>query len=201
MKKKARKKRKMIVGVTGGFGTGKSTVAALLRKEGFFVLDADRIAHETLRPTNPVFQQICEKFPDAVLNGFLERRKLAEIVFQNPVRLKRLEKLIHPYVMKRFLEEIRKTKKKQIVLEVPLLFEAGFQKICAWVVAVFSETSEADQRLLDQGWTKTEIRRRRAEQWPIQKKMAKADFVINNSGSKRETASQVRAFLKQLSQK
>ena len=199
--KKAKRKRKIIVGVTGGFGTGKSTVTGMLRKKSFFVLDADRIAHETLQSTNPVFQKICEKFPDAVLNGFLERRKLAEIVFKSPVRLKRLEKLIHPYVLKRLLEEIRKTHKKYIALEVPLLFEAGFQKICAFVVTVFAGTLESNQRLLSQGWTKTEIRRRRAEQWPIQKKMAKSDFVINNSGPKHKTGKQVRVFLKQLTTK
>lgn len=195
---KLRKKRKLVLGITGSFGTGKSTVTGLLRKEGFFVLDADRVAHETLQATNPVFQKICDQFPDALVDGFLERRKLAEIVFKNPARLKRLEKLIHPYVMKRLLEEIRKTKKKLIAIEVPLLFEAGFQKICNGVVTVFSATAEADQRLLSQGWSKTEIRRRRAEQWPIQKKMAKSDYVINNSGPKRETGKQVRALLKQL---
>ena len=196
--KKLTKKRKIVVGITGGFGTGKSTVAGLLRKEGFFVLDADRIAHETLQATNPVFQKICEKFPDAVLNGYLERRKLAEIVFQDRKRMKRLEKLIHPYVLKRMLEEIRKTKKKYAAVEVPLLFEAGFEKICHFIVTVFSGTNEADKRLIDQGWTKTEIRRRRAEQWPMQKKMAKSDFVINNTNSKQETKKQIRALLKKI---
>ncbi len=196
-----KKKRKTVIGITGGFGTGKSTVAGLLRKEGFFVLDADRIAHETLQSVNPIFKKICELFPDAVLNGFLERRKLAEIIFKNPTRLKKLEKLIHPYVLKRLLEEIHKTKKIYIAIEVPLLFEAGFQKICASIVTVYSGTAEADARLTSQGWTKTEIRRRRAEQWPIQKKMAKSDFVINNSGSKHETSKQVRAFFKTVTEK
>jgi dephospho-CoA kinase len=128
----------------------------------------------------------------------LERRKLAEIVFKNPARLKRLERLIHPYVLKRFLGEIKKTKKKWIALEIPLLFESGFQKICDCVVTIFAGTQESDERLLSQGWTHTEIRRRRAEQWPIQKKMAKSDFVINNSGSKAEMRKQVQALLKQL---
>jgi len=196
--KKLVKKKKMVIGITGGFGTGKSTAAGLLRKEGFLVLDADRIAHETLQATNPVFEKICEKFPDAMVSGFLERRKLAEIVFKNPARLKRLEKLIHPYVLKRFLGEIKKTKKKWIALEIPLLFESGFQKICDRVVTIFAGTQEADERLLSHGWTHTEIRRRRAEQWPIQKKMAKSDFVINNSGSKAEMRKQVRTLLKQL---
>lgn len=196
--KKLLKKKKIVLGITGGFGTGKSTAAGLLRKKGFLVLDADRIAHETLQSTNPVFEKICEKFSDAMVSGFLERRKLAEIVFKNPARLKHLEKLIHPYVLKRFLDEIKKTKKKWIALEIPLLFESGFQKICDRVVTIFAGTQEADERLLSQGWTHTEIRRRRAEQWPIQKKMAKSDFVINNSGSKAETRKQVQALLKQL---
>ncbi len=197
-KKSSGPKRKLVLGITGCFGTGKSKVAGLLRNQGFFVLDADRIAHETLQATNPVFKKICENFPKAVFHGFLERRKLAEIVFQDPKQLKRLEKLIHPYVLKRLLEEIRKTKKKQIAIEVPLLFEAGFQKICDYVLTVFADTAQADQRLLHQGWTKTEIRRRRAEQWPIQKKMAQSDFVINNSGTQYETRKQVRALLKKL---
>ncbi len=201
MKKQKSKKSKMVIGITGGFGTGKSTAAGLLRNEGFLVLDADRIAHETLQSTNPIFQKICEKFPDALVSGFLERRKLAEIVFKSPARLKRLEKLIHPYVQKRFLDEIKKTKKKFIALEIPLLFEAGFQKMCDRVVTVFAGTQDADARLLSQGWTHIEIKRRRAEQWPIQKKMAKSDFVINNSGSKAETRKQVRALLKNLTEK
>lgn len=193
-----KRKQKLVVGITGGFGTGKSTAAGLLRKEGFLVLDADRIAHETLQSTNPVFEKIREKFPDAFVDGFLERRKLAEIVFKKPARLKQLEKLIHPYVLKRFLIEIKKTKKKWIALEIPLLFEAGFQKLCDRVVTVFAGTQDADARLLSQGWTHIEIKRRRAEQWPIQKKMAKSDFVINNSGSKAETRKQVLALLEQL---
>lgn len=198
MAKKKRKKSKTVIGVTGGFGTGKSKVAGLLRKQGFFVMDADRVAHETLQATNPVFEKIREKFPDAFISGFLERRKLAEIVFKNAVRLKRLEKLIHPYVMKRLVDEIKKTKNKKIAIEVPLLFEAKFEKLFDFIVTVFAGTQQADERLLDQGWTKTEIRLRRAEQWPIQKKMAKSDFVINNSGSRKETRKQVRAFLKKL---
>lgn len=198
MPKIKRKKRKMVIGITGGFGTGKSKVAGLLRNQGFFVLDADRVAHETLQATNPVFEKIHQKFPDAFVSGFLERRKLAEIVFKNPARLKQLEKLIHPYVMKRLTDEIRKTKNKKIAIEVPLLFEAKFQKIFDRIVTVFAGTNEADERLLSQGWTKTEIRRRRAEQWPIQKKMAQSDFVINNSGARSETRKQVRALLKQL---
>lgn len=195
-----RSKRKLVIGITGGFGTGKSKVAGLLRQQGFFVLDADRVAHETLQASNPVFEKIRQKFPDAFVSGFLERRKLAEIVFQDPKRLKQLEKMIHPYVMKRLLDEIRKTKNKQVAIEVPLLFEAKFQNVFSFIVTVFSGTIEADQRLLNQGWTKTEIRRRRAEQWPIQKKMALSDFVINNSGTRSETRKQVRALLKQVTQ-
>ncbi len=197
-RKLRRFQRKLVVGITGGFGTGKSTVTALMRKADFLVLDADRIAHETFQGTNPILKQICEKFPDALLNGFLERHKLAEIVFQNPKRLKQLEKLIHPYVLKRLMAEIKKTKKKYIALEIPLLFEAGFQKICDFVVTVFSGSSESENRLVVQGWTKTEIRRRKAAQWPIQKKMAKSDFMISNAGSRRETGRQVRALIKKL---
>lgn len=198
MKKTKSIKRKTVIGITGGFGTGKSKVAGLFRKQGFFVLDADRVAHETLQATNPVFEKIREKFQDAFVSGYLERRKLAEIVFKSPLRLKQLEKLIHPYVMKRLSDEIKKTKNKNIAIEVPLLFEAKFQKIFDYIVTVFSGTQEADERLLKQGWTKTEIRRRRAEQWPIQKKMAQSDFVINNSGARSETRKQVRALLKRL---
>ncbi len=196
--KKHKRRKKLVVGITGGFGTGKSKVAGLLRKQGFFVLDADRVAHETLQATNPVFEKIREKFSDAFVSGFLERRKLAEIVFKNPLRLKRLEKLIHPYVLKRLVNEIRKSKNKRIAIEVPLLFEAKFQKIFDFIVTVFAGTNEADARLQEQGWTKTEIRRRRAEQWPIHKKMAKSDFVINNSGTRKETRKQVRKLLKKL---
>lgn len=195
-----KRKKKIIIGVTGGFGTGKSTVAGLMRKAGFLVLDADRIAHEVLQGTNPILKQICEKFPDALLNDFLERCKLAEIVFKNSKRLKELEKLIHPYVMKRLMVEVKKTKKKYIVLEIPLLFEAGFQKICDYVATVFSSARESEKRLVEQGWTKTEIRRRQAAQWPIQKKMAKSDFVISNAGTRRETQHQVRALIKKLTE-
>ncbi len=198
--KKLSKKRKIVVGVTGSFGTGKSTVAALLRKNGFVVFDADRIAHETLQATNPVFAKICEKFPGAVSHGFLDREKLANIVFKSKQQLKRLERLIHPYVLKRMIAETKKTKKKHVVLEVPLLFEAGFQKICDLVVTVFADIAESEKRLVHQGWTRSEIRRRRAAQWPMRKKMQRADFVINNSGVKAKTQQQVRSFLKTINQ-
>ncbi len=195
MMKKA-KRKKIVFGITGSFGTGKSFVSSLLRQAGFAVLDADRIAHETLQATNPVFHKICEKFPGAVDGGFLDRQKLANIVFQKDTERKRLERLIHPYVLKRLLAEIKKSKKKLIALEIPLLFESGFQKVCDQTITVFANIAESEKRLVAQGWTRTEIRRRRAAQWPLAKKMAKSDFVINNSGSKDETRKQFRAFFK-----
>ena len=181
----------MRVGLTGGFGTGKSTVARHFRKLGAHVIDADRLAHEALRPGVPEYQKILSCF------GTVDRKKLAQIVFANPRKRKILESIIHPYVFRR-IDELEKKKSGIVILEVPLLFETHFDKKMDSVVVV---TASIQTQILRSSLSKDETRARIKAQMPLSQKMKRADFVIHNDGSLTETKKQTVAVWRSLLKK
>lgn len=178
-------RKKFIVGLTGGFGSGKSTVSKIFRVCGAVVIDADRIAHEALEKNSPLFKKIAALFPEAVsrCGRHFHRAKIAEKIFSDPGKRERLEALVHPYVLGEIKKKIAKTTKKAVVVEVPLLFEAGFDGLCDKVVAVVCDPAVKRIRLRKKGFTLKEIAAREKAQMPESLKSKKADFVINNSRS------------------
>ena len=171
------------MGLTGSFGAGKSAVAQFFKRKGARVLASDRIAHEVFRKGNPVRQKICSLFGDP---GALSRRKLAQLIFKNRTLRKRLESMVHPYVFRRIREEFRRAggTAAVFVVEVPLLFESGFDRACDRTVVVRAARGRVIQRLRRRKFSKAEIVSRWKAQMPEREKVRRADYVVANSGSR-----------------
>jgi len=195
----------MIIGLTGGIATGKSTVAGMLRERGAAIVDADRVAREVVEPGQPALQEIVNRFGPGILNedGTLNRKKLGEIVFADPARRKELEAVTHPAIrerMRKMIEALRaEDPDRLIVADIPLLFEAGLERQYEYVLLVYVPREIQMRRLMRRdGLTEEEAEKRLAAQMDIEEKKSRADYVIDNSGSPEETARQVERFLESL---
>jgi dephospho-CoA kinase len=175
------------VGLTGGLGTGKSTVAQMLVKHGIPVIDADRIARQVVEPQGPAYAGILRAFGPGVINpdGSLDRQCLARIVFNDEEKRLLLERLIHPCVQSEVASQRQWLKEQRYswaVYDVPLLFEKGLQSQFDSVIVV-SVTHEQIQyeRLKERnGWNDEEIHKRLSSQVLLAVKVAGADHVIQN---------------------
>lgn len=193
----------MIIGLTGGLGSGKTTVASMLAKRGARVIDADKVAHKLIQPGHPCFKPILKYFGKTILTkGKIDRRKLAKIVFNHPAKLKKLIGIIHPQV-KRELKKIavKYPKNKLLVLDVPLLFESGIDRMTDLNVVVRSSLKQQIQRTQMRSQIKTEeIKKRIKSQMPWGQKLRRADVVIDNRGTIDQTKQQIEELcLKHLS--
>ncbi len=189
----------LIVGLTGGLGTGKSTVAAMFAKHGAVVIDADAITRDLLQPGKKCFKKVAKLFPDAILSSRLDRQALASIVFQDSHNLKQLTDLLHPQAFKEIQKRISLNRNKPlIILDVPLLFEAGWEKIVDTTVAVKALRRQLTARLKRKGFSSRDITRRLQAQMPLSEKVRRADIVINNQGSRASTQRQVDAVVHRL---
>jgi dephospho-CoA kinase len=200
-----------IVGLSGGIGSGKSTVAALLAKLGARVIDADAIVHELQAPGSPVLDELAEAFGPKILDdsGALDRAALGAIAFQDPDARKRLGSIMHPKVgieMMQQLAAARDAGVALIVLDIPLLFEGikagtgistqlGFD---ATIVVHVPVEIQVERQIARDGCSREEALRRIHAQLPIDEKRAMADRVIDNSGSLEATERQVRELYGQL---
>jgi len=187
-------KKKAVVAVTGSFGSGKSTVVRMLRFPGAKVIDADRLAHRILAPGNAAFERVVRVFGNRVLvpSGRIDRKKLAAVVFADLKALKRLNAITHPEILRLIREEIKKASRKIVLLEAPLLFEAGLAREMDAVIVVKASRSTVIRRLTRQrSLTSAQIYRRLASQLPLSYKVRRADFVIDNNGQAGKTYRQV----------
>jgi dephospho-CoA kinase len=188
----------LVVGLTGGIGSGKSTVAELLRARGATVIDADLLAREVVAPGTPGFRAVVARFGPGVVDpdGGLDRRALAGIVFADPGALADLNAIVHPAVRARIddrLRELRTTAEAGVVvLEIPLLVESGRSYGAAAVIVVDCPEDVALRRLVvERGMDEGDARRRMAAQLSRPDRLAAADIVIDNSGSPAELAAEV----------
>ena len=197
---------KPILGLAGGIGSGKSTVARLMGSMGGYVIDADRLAREALdRPE--VREELVRWWGTAVLDagGRVDRKCLADQVFDDPSARQRLEGLIHPLVQR---ERARLAKAAEadpnvrfIVQDVPLLFEVGADKECDLVVFVDASPETRRERLQQaRGWNGAELERREKNQWPLDRKKSGSHAIITNDGDESQCFEQVRSTLKRLLQ-
>jgi len=184
--------QKLIVGLTGGFGVGKSSVAQRFKNMGAEIIDADEIAHGAMKKGSPVFDAIVELFGEALHPGGkkMDREILAEIVFSDSTRRKELEAIIHPYVYKKIKEQIDESDRRVILVEVPLLFEAGFETLCDKVMVVTCNASVKMKRLKKK-FTDQEVRAREKAQMAEALKAQKANFIIDNSKSIYQTQREI----------
>ena len=173
-------KKRLIVGLTGTFGSGKSTVGKILKRLGARkVIDTDQLAHEVFRPKHPLGRRIKALFGMKLLN----RKAIAKEVFSSSKKRKKLEGIIHPYVKKRVNSELKTIRRGIVILEVPLLFESGFDRMCDVTVAVLAGESNIMKRRRP-GFSRDEVRARLRAQFSELAKKRKADLYIQNSGSK-----------------
>jgi len=186
-----------VIGLTGSLATGKSTVAAFFRKRGAKVLSADSLAHQVIGPKGECFDAVIKHFGKGILHrGKIDRRRLGKIVFNDERELKKLERIIHPAVNRRIQKELngyQRTNKK-IVLEVPLLFEAGWEKMADITVVVATTKATQLKRAIRLGMSQAEAAARIKAQMPLRKKIRRADFIIDNNGTKKQTEKQVNAL-------
>ena len=145
------------------------------------MIDCDRLAHEVFRPGHPLAKKIKSLFRTA---GSMSRSAIAREVFSDPRKRKQLEAIIHPYVGRRIRSELRKVRSGIIILEVPLLFETGFDRFCDATIVVLAGERNIIKRLSGDGFKPEEVRMRLRAQLPEHEKGRRADFLILNSGSK-----------------
>ncbi len=187
----------MILGITGGVGTGKSTVSRMFERKGAKRIDADRLAHEAIEKGRAPYRSILRFFGKGILqeNGEIDRGKLARTVFKNRNILKALNARVHPYVLRRIREEIRKARRRSrrgvIVVEVPLLHEKRLSGMFDRVLTVSCKGLVQKKRWVKGGRRLRELKERCRSQWPLSYKEKHSDFIIDNSGTIRETEAQV----------
>lgn len=134
------------IGLTGGIGSGKSTVCQLFAKRGVPIIDADVVAHEVVAPGEPVLQQLSRQFGETIIDplGQLNRSKLRELVFQDKDKLQQLESILHPLIRERMREQLNLLSAPYVILDIPLLLEKGWQSEVDRILVV--DTTEALQR-------------------------------------------------------
>jgi dephospho-CoA kinase len=193
----------VVIGITGGVGTGKSTVARMFQRLGAARLDADAVAHELIAPGRRAWREIAGVFGAEVLGrgGRMDRARLARIVFANRAKRRRLERIIHPRVLRalrRQLSMLRRRGRAAAVVEIPLLFEAGARRLVDAVVVVAAPAGAQRARLRAAGWSLREIDARRRAQWRLSAKAALADYVIDNGNGVEATRTQVKRIWSRL---
>lgn len=193
-----------IIGLTGGIATGKSTVSAIFQEHGIPVVDADRIAHQLMKKDTEVYRDLVEAFGPEILgpSGEIAREKLGRIVFYDDTQLARLNRIVHPAVKRVMLEQVKQLQSDGsniIVLDVPLLFESGFDTLCDCTVVVYTEETIQLERLMKRnGISREEALARINAQMPLKEKVKRADVVIDNSFTLEKTKKQVEDLIKRL---
>jgi dephospho-CoA kinase len=188
------------IGLTGGIGSGKSSVSALLAAHGAVIIDADAITREVQQPGTPVFEAMVERFGPGIVapDGTLNRPAVADIVFGDPDALKDLNGIVHPAVgaetTRRILEQAATD--NLVVLDIPLLVESSSRdRDIAGLVVVDVDPEVAVQRLVEhRGMREADVRARMAQQATREERRARADIVIDNSGTREELAGSIDAL-------
>ena len=192
-----------LVGLTGGVGSGKSTVAEMMRELGAQVVDADEATHAVYEPGSPGFDAVVREFGgEYVEGGHIDRSRLGELVFHDADARRRLNSIVHPLVrdwMAQRTAEAAERGAEVVVQDVPLLFENGLERLFSTVVLVYAPEEVQVERLVSaRGFTPERAHAMIAAQMPIESKRGLAHHVINNSGAREETQAQVRAIWKRL---
>jgi dephospho-CoA kinase len=194
----------LLVGLTGGIATGKSTVAETLRSLGAEVIDADQLARDVVAPGEPALAEIVREFGDVRHpDGTLDRKKLGAIVFGDAARRKTLEAITHPAIRDRFLTRLAELQARGfeglVFFDAPVMIESGNYRNMDRLVVVY--TDEATQRgrlMAREGMPAAEASSRMATQMPVIDKAKLADYVIDNTGDRATTAARTREVFEAL---
>jgi dephospho-CoA kinase len=192
------------LGLTGGLGSGKTFVGQTLEGYGCHLIQSDAVGHEVLLPGGEAYEPVVQEFGREILldDGAIDRRKLAAAVFDRPERLERLNQLVHPAVRSRqekAMQELRQTDSDGIVVvEAAILVETGSYKKFDRLIVVVCRLEQQIERAMKRGMSLEEVESRLKRQLPNEEKVRVADYVIDSSSSKEETAAQVRAVYEEL---
>ncbi len=186
-----------VLGLTGGIASGKSTVSQVFKELNVPVIDADRVAREVVEPGTEGLAKVVDIFGESILeeSGNLNRKELGRIIFNSPNKREQLNRILHPLIREKILNYKAKLTDKAaecIVLDLPLLFETDYVKECDGTMVVYVPKPIQQQRLMSRDdITKDEADKKINAQLSLDEKVKLADFVIDNSGTKKETEKQV----------
>lgn len=198
------------VGLTGGVACGKSTVAEVLRLKGCEIVNADRLGHEAIEPGGPAYEAVVAEFGREIVaesgddSGHIVRPRLAAMVFGHPQRLERLNQIVHPAIVELAERQCRAFLRRQprgiLVVDAALLFEAGMTGRLQKIVVVDCDPELQVERFVARGLGNAEEARRRiAAQWPRADKLARADYVLDSSGTMEQTVARAEQLYEELS--
>jgi len=189
--------KRLVLGLSGGVGSGKSTVAAMFRKWGATVVDADRIGHRVLDRPAVRARLVRDWGPGILKRGRVDRAALARAAFRSKRGVARLNRAVHPAILREIRRRISRAR-GWVVLDAALLFEAGADALCDRVVYVHAPRGQRARRIAARGWPPGELARRESFQWPGPYKRKKADYVIDNSGPLPPAEKQARRIFEDL---
>ncbi len=171
-----------VIGVTGSIGSGKTTFSKFLAEQGGRHLDADKMAHELMLPGHDAYEAVLDEFGTYITDeeGYINPSLLADEVFSDSKKLKRLEDIIHPLVFEKIKQIVSRPRESFYVVDAPLLFEAGVDRLCHWIVCVTASEEVVNRRVRI---PEAELDRRRRRQLSAEEKCERADEIVDNSGS------------------
>ncbi len=184
----------MKVGVTGIFASGKGTVCAMFEELGAVIIDTDILAREIVEPGSMGYDLLVKEFGRGILNsdGTLNRAALADLVFKDPEKVKKLNEITHPLIHERVLEIVNKDPERIYMINVPLLFESGFDEITDCDIVVYAKNDQVIERGINRdNISEIQIRERLNNQISLNEKIKLADYVIDNSATVENTKRQV----------
>jgi len=194
--------KKISIGITGSIGSGKSEFTKIAENSGFPVLRADDISKEFLANNSEVKKQVIKKFgKDSYLNNIPNKKYLAEVVFNNPLKLRELERILHPLVIKEIENKKKEIFRKHNILfvESALIYEADLENLFDFVVLITADREVRLQRKLSQGMTEEDFVKREMNQIPDEEKRKRADFIFQNNGTIEDLHSKFNLLLTLLS--
>jgi dephospho-CoA kinase len=191
----------MVIGMTGGIGMGKSTSALLLQQRLIPVVDTDTLARQVVEPGQPALREIREAFGPGVIgeDGCLKRSELAQLVFADAARRKQLEAIVHPRIRQLWQSQVALWKaesRPRCVVIIPLLFETVAAAHFDSIICVGCSSASQWQRLIARGWSAEQIQQRVSAQWPLQRKMDLANYVVWTESGLDTHAAQLERIIK-----
>jgi dephospho-CoA kinase len=197
----------LLAGLTGGMGSGKTTVGNLFKALGAYVLDADEICRSLVEPGKPAWQEIVDLLGNGIVKDdqTLDRRKIADIVFKDPEKKKALEAILHPRVMEEeqvlYKKILKEDPEALVIIDAALLIESGnYRKVDKVIVIACDEETQLRRIMAKNMFSREDAQRRLQQQMPLEEKIKFADFVLQNDSGLPELKKKVEALFHQLQQ-